>query len=126
MNYCVINSEMVITNIIVCENDKTASEFNAFPSYKDAKIGEKYIVPTLEATPSYIGTGKSLSVILVVPQNASSFILSDNESVVLCNQGASTINFENEIINVKWYKNKIVLGGDKINVKDKKYYIVWF
>lgn len=43
MNYCIVNQEtQMIENIIVCENDEIAKEFNAVPSYVDARIGEKY------------------------------------------------------------------------------------
>ena len=43
MNYCIVNQEtQIIENIIVCENDKIAKEFNTVPSYADARIGEKY------------------------------------------------------------------------------------
>lgn len=45
MNYCILDSEKVITNIIVCESDEIAAEFGALPSYDGAKIGDKYNPP---------------------------------------------------------------------------------
>lgn len=43
MNYCIVNQEtQIIENIIVCENDEIAKEFDAVPSYKNARIGDKY------------------------------------------------------------------------------------
>ena len=45
MNYCILDPEMVITNIIVCESDEIAAEFGALPSYDGAKIGGKYDPP---------------------------------------------------------------------------------
>ena len=45
MNYCILDSEKIIVNIIVCESDKIAAEFGALPSYDGAKIGEKYTPP---------------------------------------------------------------------------------
>ena len=43
MNYCIVNQEtQIIENIIVCENDEIAKQFNAVPSYTNARIGEKY------------------------------------------------------------------------------------
>lgn len=45
MNYCILDSEKIIINIIVCESDEIAAEFGALPSYDSAKIGEKYNPP---------------------------------------------------------------------------------
>lgn len=45
MNYCVVNDENIIENIIVCENDEIALEFGAKPSYDGATIGEAYNPP---------------------------------------------------------------------------------
>lgn len=45
MDYCIVNSEGIIVNIIVCENDATAEEFGAVESYEGARIGEKYTPP---------------------------------------------------------------------------------
>ena len=41
MDYLVVK-DGIIENIIVCENDEIAKEFNAVPSYEDAEIGKKY------------------------------------------------------------------------------------
>ena len=41
MKYLIIK-DGIITNIIVCDNDETAKEFNAVPYYKGANIGLKY------------------------------------------------------------------------------------
>ena len=51
MNYCIVNSEGIIVNNIVCEDDVTAKAFGAVESYEGARIGEKYdppVQPTLE------------------------------------------------------------------------------
>ncbi|MGI5906819.1 MAG: hypothetical protein ACOX85_11320 [Candidatus Pararuminococcus gallinarum] len=45
MNYCVLTSKNIIENIIVCNSDKTATEFGAVPSYIGARIGELYNPP---------------------------------------------------------------------------------
>lgn len=45
MNYCILDSEKIIVNIIVCESDEIAAEFGALPSYDGAKIGDKYNPP---------------------------------------------------------------------------------
>lgn len=41
MNYCIVENGM-ITNMIVCENDEIASDFDAVPSYDGACIGDEY------------------------------------------------------------------------------------
>lgn len=45
MNYCIVNSEGIIVNIIVCENEATAANFGGIPSYDGAAIGEAYSPP---------------------------------------------------------------------------------
>lgn len=45
MNYCIVDDNNIITNIIICEEEK-AKNFNALPSYEEANIGQKY-VPTV-------------------------------------------------------------------------------
>lgn len=45
MKYCILDSEKIIVNIIVCESDEIAAEFGALPSYDGAKIGDKYNPP---------------------------------------------------------------------------------
>lgn len=45
MNYCIVNDENIIENIIVCESDEVAAQFGAVPSYDGAAIGEAYSPP---------------------------------------------------------------------------------
>lgn len=45
MDYCIINSDGIIENIIVCEDDATAANFGGIPSYDGAAIGEAYSPP---------------------------------------------------------------------------------
>ena len=45
MNYCIVNSDGIIENIIVCESDEVAAQFGAVASYDGAAIGEAYSPP---------------------------------------------------------------------------------
>ena len=45
MDYCTVNSDGIIENIIVCEDEETAEAFGAFPSYNGASIGTAYEPP---------------------------------------------------------------------------------
>ena len=45
MNYCIVNSDGIIENIIVCESDQVAAQFGAVASYDGAAIGEAYSPP---------------------------------------------------------------------------------
>lgn len=45
MDYCIVNSDGIIVNIIVCEDDATAEAFGAVESYAGARIGEQYEPP---------------------------------------------------------------------------------
>lgn len=45
MNYCIVNPDGIIENIIVCESDKIAAQFGAVASYDGAAIGEAYNPP---------------------------------------------------------------------------------
>ena len=45
MDYCILDSDNLITNIIVCEDDVTAAESGAVPSYDGASIGTAYKPP---------------------------------------------------------------------------------
>ena len=45
MNYCIINADGIIENIIVCESDEVAAQFGAVASYDGATIGEAYSPP---------------------------------------------------------------------------------
>ena len=42
MNYCIVDENNIITNIIVCENDETAKKLGAVSGYPSALIGAKY------------------------------------------------------------------------------------
>lgn len=125
MNYCIINSDNIIKNIIVCESDEVALKFNAFPSYKTAQIGDSYVTPTLESAPTYVGTGGEPKIILSYPKNATAFILSNNNHSCVCNQGNENVIFENKNISIEWYRDKIILDGENINTKDVKYFVFW-
>lgn len=50
MNYCIVNDQNVIENIIVCENDEIATQFHALPSYATAAIGGAYAPPPVPPT----------------------------------------------------------------------------
>lgn len=45
MEYCILNDENIIENMIVCEDDATAEAFGAVPAYEGAKIGDTYDPP---------------------------------------------------------------------------------
>lgn len=45
MNYCIVNPDGIIENIIVCESDEVAAQFGAVASYDGAAIGEAYNPP---------------------------------------------------------------------------------
>lgn len=45
MNYCIVNADNIIENIIVCESDEVAAQFGAVASYDGAAIGEAYSPP---------------------------------------------------------------------------------
>ena len=45
MNYCIVNADGIIENIIVCESDEIAAQFGAVASYDGAAIGEAYSPP---------------------------------------------------------------------------------
>lgn len=45
MNYCIVNADGIIDNIIVCESDEVAAQFGAVASYDGAAIGEAYSPP---------------------------------------------------------------------------------
>ena len=42
MDYCILNDETIIENMIVCEDDTTAELFGAVPAYEGARIGDVY------------------------------------------------------------------------------------
>lgn len=45
MNYCIVDADGIIENIIVCESDEAAAQFGAVASYDGAAIGEAYSPP---------------------------------------------------------------------------------
>ena len=45
MNYCIVNADGIIENIIVCESDEVAAQFGAVASYDGATIGTSYNPP---------------------------------------------------------------------------------
>ena len=45
MNYCIVDADGIIENIIVCESDEVAAQFGAVASYDGAAIGESYNPP---------------------------------------------------------------------------------
>ena len=51
MDYCILDSDNLITNIIVCVDDTTAEEFGAVPSYDGARIGAAYEPPDPDPAP---------------------------------------------------------------------------
>ena len=45
MNYCIVDADNIIENIIVCESDEVAAQFGAVASYDGAAIGAAYSPP---------------------------------------------------------------------------------
>lgn len=45
MNYCIVNINNTIENIIVCESEEIAKQLNALPFYDGANIGDQYYPP---------------------------------------------------------------------------------
>ena len=45
MNYCIVNADGIIENIIVCESDEVAAQFGTVAAYDGATIGEAYNPP---------------------------------------------------------------------------------
>lgn len=45
MNYCIVNVDGIIENIVVCESYEVAAQFGAVASYDGAAIGEAYSPP---------------------------------------------------------------------------------
>ena len=45
MNYCIVDADGIIENIIVCESDGVAAQFGAVASYDGAAIGAAYSPP---------------------------------------------------------------------------------
>lgn len=60
MNYCIVNSEGIINDLIVCQSEKDAKLFSALPSYEGAAIGLPYApVATEESKSSQIQQSKT-------------------------------------------------------------------
>ena len=51
MNYCIVDANGIIENIIACEDDVTAAGFGAVPSYDGAAIGQAYDSPAPDPAP---------------------------------------------------------------------------
>lgn len=51
MNYCILDANGIIENIIVFEDEATAAEFGAVPSYDGAAIGQAYDPPAPDPAP---------------------------------------------------------------------------
>lgn len=45
MDYCIVDENSTIENIIVCDNDEIAHELGALPGYEGAGIGGEYVPP---------------------------------------------------------------------------------
>ena len=57
MDYCILSHKDTISNIIVCDDDETAAQFGAVPSYEGARIGDTYDPPPEpepEPEPEYV------------------------------------------------------------------------
>ena len=57
MDYCILSHKDTISNIIVCDDDETAAQFGAVPSYEGARIGDTYdppLEPEPEPPPEYV------------------------------------------------------------------------
>ncbi len=118
MNYCIINSDNIIENIIVASPD-FAKENNLPPSYPSASIGQPYNppAPTYE---SYIGTGLSTFTIpyLYKPQ---SIILSTNDETVLLPFGMTNYNG----IVLSWGESQVTIESIKWNQTNVLYYVTF-
>jgi len=53
MNYCIVNSDNIITNIIVAE-ESFAESIHALPYYEGAQIGGEYAPPEEEVVPTQL------------------------------------------------------------------------
>lgn len=42
MNYCIVDENNIITNIIVCDDDETAKSLGAIKGYDMERIGDLY------------------------------------------------------------------------------------
>ena len=118
MNYCIINSNNIIENIIVASPD-FAKGNNLPPSYPSASIGQPYNPPT-PTYESYIGTGIPTFTIpyLSKPQ---SIILSTNNETILIPFGMTNYNG----INLTWDESQVTIESIKWNQANVPYYITF-
>lgn len=73
MNYCIVNVDGIIENIIVCESDEVAAQFGAVASYDGAAIGEAYSPPPPPpTTDERVATLESENAMLKAKVNAQS------------------------------------------------------
>lgn len=70
MNYCIVNTNNIIENIIVCDSDEIAKQLNASSYYDGANIGDQYNPPFVknskiaeikQACEDYIYAGTSVT-----------------------------------------------------------------
>lgn len=116
MNYCIINSDNIIENIIVASPD-FAKENNLPPSYPSASIGQPYNppAPTYE---SYTGTGTD-SITIPYLSKPQSIILSTNNESILLSFGMTEING----IKLTWEENQVIIETNKWNQINIPYYV---
>lgn len=50
INFCVVNPDGIIENVIVFADEATAKEFGAVPGYEGARIGDPYVAPPPQPT----------------------------------------------------------------------------
>lgn len=89
MNYCIVNADGIIENIIVCDAD-FAAELGALPSYDGAAIGGVYDPPAPEPAPptteERVAALESENTMLKAQVNAQSAVASIT-FVTLCEVG---------------------------------------
>lgn len=73
MNYCIVNADGIIENIIVCESDEVAAQFGAVAFYDGSAIGESYSPPPPPpTTDERVATLESENAMLKAQVNAQS------------------------------------------------------
>ena len=118
MKYCLVENN-IVTNIIVCNNDKTASQLNALPFYPLAEIGQSYSPPQ-PSYESYIGTGADTIVLCYDSTPQTIFITYGSHTVVLPYGLDSYSN-----ISLTWNNNKVIIDSNELNQVGVKYYITY-
>lgn len=87
MNYCIVDADSIIENIIVCESDEVAAQFGAVASYDGATIGEAYSPPPPPpTTEERVAALESENTMLKAQVNAQSAVASIT-FVTLCEVG---------------------------------------